>query len=60
LQMPKYGHTFSQIQPPVNQRLEGTSSWVNMLAEIDTITPKGWRTLDETLETAVSPTKQQS
>jgi len=53
LQMPKYGHTFNQIQPPVNRRLEGTSSWVNMLAEIDTITPKGWHTPDKTTKTAV-------
>ena len=42
LQMPKHGHEFSQIQPPVNRRLEGTASWVNMLAGTDTITPKGW------------------
>jgi hypothetical protein len=43
LEMPKYGHEFIQIQPPVNRRLEGTASWVNMLAGTDTITPKGWR-----------------
>jgi len=42
LEMPKYGHEFIQIQPPVNRQLEGSASWVNMLAEIDTINPKGW------------------
>lgn len=42
LDMPKYGHEFIQIQPPVNHQLEGTSSWINMLAEIDSINPKGW------------------
>jgi hypothetical protein len=42
LNMPIYGREFIQIQPPLNQRLQGSSSWVNMLAEIDTITPPGW------------------
>ena len=42
-QMPKYGDEFIEIQPPVNRQLEGTASWVNMLAGTDAITPKGWR-----------------
>jgi hypothetical protein len=40
--MPKYGDEMLIIQPPVNKQLEGTSSWINMLAEIDRVTPKGW------------------
>lgn len=42
LDMPKYGHELIVIQPPVNRQLEGTSSWVNMLHDIDIITPDGW------------------
>jgi hypothetical protein len=42
LQMPTYGHELIQIQPPVNRQLEGTSSWINMLHDIDTVTPQGW------------------
>lgn len=41
-QMPKYGDEFIKVQPPVNRQLEGTASWINMLAEIDIVTPKGW------------------
>ena len=40
--MPKYGHDLLTIQPPVNRRLEGTASWINMLHDIDTELPKGW------------------
>ncbi len=40
--MPKYGHDLIQIQPPVNRQLEGSSSWINMLHEIDIEQPKGW------------------
>ena len=47
LEMPKYGHEMLQIQPPLNRQLEGSASWVNMLAEIDTINPKGWISPDD-------------
>ncbi len=40
--MPTYGHDLFQIQPPVNRRLEGTSSWINMLHGVDRELPKGW------------------
>jgi hypothetical protein len=30
------------IQPPVNMQLKGTSSWINMLHEVDTVLPGGW------------------
>ena len=40
--MPTYGHDLIQIQPPVNRRLEGTSSWINMLHGVDSELPTGW------------------
>jgi hypothetical protein len=40
--MPTYGHELMTIQPPVNRQLEGSSSWINMLYDIDTQNPKGW------------------
>ncbi len=46
LQMPDYGDEMIIIQPPVNKQLEGSSSWINMLAGVDVITPKGWVTVD--------------
>lgn len=42
LQMPVYGPELIQIQPPVNRRLEGTASWINMLAGLDMVTPDSW------------------
>ena len=42
LRMPKYGHELLAIQPPVNKRLEGTASWINMLHGIDGEMPDGW------------------
>ena len=50
LDMPKYGHELIQIQPPVDKRLEGTSSWINMLYELDTVVPKGWQAPSATPE----------
>jgi hypothetical protein len=32
------------VRPPVDNRLEGTSSWVNLATGRDKQTPKGWRT----------------
>lgn len=40
--MPKYGHELLTIQPPLNRRLEGTASWINMLHGIDVEMPVGW------------------
>jgi hypothetical protein len=40
--MPRYGHDLIHIQPPVNRRLQDSSSWINMLHDIDTEMPKGW------------------
>jgi hypothetical protein len=40
--MPVYGEELLTIQPPLNRRLEGTASWINMLQGIDTEVPTGW------------------
>ncbi|MCP4423213.1 MAG: hypothetical protein GY803_01845 [Chloroflexi bacterium] len=42
LAMPTYGNDLLDIQPPVNRQLEGTSSWINMLHDIDSNLPNGW------------------
>ncbi|MDX1413292.1 MAG: methylenetetrahydrofolate reductase C-terminal domain-containing protein [Candidatus Promineifilaceae bacterium] len=42
LDMPRYGADLIHVQPPVNRKLEETSSWINMLHEIDSEVPKGW------------------
>lgn len=41
-QMPIYGHELTEIQPPINRRLEDTSAWVNMLTGVDKSLPAGW------------------
>ena len=40
--MPRYGFELLTIQPPVNRRLEGSASWVNMLHGLDQEKPTGW------------------
>jgi hypothetical protein len=40
--MPTYGHELRLINPPLDGRLQGSSSWINMLHEIDQQRPKGW------------------
>jgi hypothetical protein len=40
--MPTYGHEMLTIQPPVNQQLQGSASWINMLHGIDDEMPDGW------------------
>ena len=42
--MPTYGHEILWLQPPVDRRLQNTSSWINMLEGIDTQVPPGWTT----------------
>jgi len=37
-----YGDEITHLQPPVNQRLEGSSAWINMLTGIDQEAPPGW------------------
>lgn len=47
LKMPKYGRQFASLQPPMNNQLKGSSSWINMFHGIDIELPAGWaRTSD--------------
>ena len=41
--MQTYTHEFQLIQPPVNQALQGTSAWINLIEKVDTETPPGWK-----------------
>jgi hypothetical protein len=45
--MPAYGQDMLDVQAPLNQRLEGTSAWVNMLQGHDQDFPTGWIRLSE-------------
>ena len=47
LEMPKYGHEFAALQPPMNNQLKGSSSWINMFHEIDVDLPSGWMSTDD-------------
>ena len=47
LRMPKYGHEFATLQPPMNNQLKSTSSWINMFHGIDVNLPSGWMTTDD-------------
>jgi hypothetical protein len=47
MEMPKYGHEFARLQPPMNNQLKGTSSWINMFHEIDVDLPLGWMSTDD-------------
>jgi hypothetical protein len=42
LRMPIYGHQFASLQPPMNNQLKGTSSWINMFHGLDIEIPQGW------------------
>lgn len=37
-----HDHELAHLQPPVNWRLQGTSSWVNLVTGADAIRPRGW------------------
>lgn len=45
--MPVYGQGMLTTQPPVNWQLAGTSSWINMLHDIDGDMPNGWVRVSE-------------
>ena len=47
LKMPKYGHEFARLQPPMNNQLKSTSSWINMVHGIDVDLPAGWMSTDD-------------
>ena len=34
---------FNDLRPPVDNRLQGTSSWVNFVTKRDQRTPRGWQ-----------------
>ena len=42
LRMPIYGHKFAALQPPLNNQLNGSSSWINMFHGLDVDLPLGW------------------
>ena len=42
LRMPTYGHEFTALQPPLNNQLMDSSSWINMFHGIDVDLPLGW------------------
>ena len=42
LRMPTYGHEIAALQPPLNNQLKGSSSWINMFHGIDVDLPLGW------------------
>jgi hypothetical protein len=33
---------FNHLRPPVDNRLKGTSSWLNLITKRDRVTPAGW------------------
>ncbi|MHB1503532.1 MAG: methylenetetrahydrofolate reductase C-terminal domain-containing protein [Acidimicrobiales bacterium] len=39
---PVWKREFNDLRPPVDNRLKGSSSWVNLLDGRDQKTPKGW------------------
>ena len=41
-EMPIYGSEIMKVQPPLNQRLEGTSAWINDFSGIAHRHPEGW------------------
>ena len=50
LMPPAWRHDFNDLRPPVDNRLQGTSSWVNLVTGRDRATPLGWS--DITVEQA--------
>jgi hypothetical protein len=47
LKMPKYGPEFARLQPPMNNQLKSTSSWINMFHGVDVDLPAGWMSTDD-------------
>jgi len=42
----KLENTNEVVFPPVDMRLQGTSSWINLVTKRDQQTPAGWSTTD--------------
>jgi hypothetical protein len=51
-QMPTYGDELLMIIPPHNWRLDGSSSWINMMTGIDQENPEAWSAPTEQLALA--------
>lgn len=47
LRMSRYGNVFADLQPPLNNQLKGSSSWINLLHGIDADVPSGWIKSDD-------------
>ncbi len=45
--MGDHGNEIHLIQPPVDRRLQDTSSWLNTLSERDQFRPAGWISVDD-------------
>ena len=41
-QMPDYGHDIHTVVAPLNQRLQGTSAWINDFTGVAQTAPAGW------------------
>lgn len=44
--MPVYRDHIGHLNPPVDWRLKGSSSWINLLTGRDRVRPGGWRAED--------------
>ena len=51
LKMPKYGREIVHLQPPMNNQLKSSSSWINNLHGIDADLPAGWISMDDIVVT---------
>jgi hypothetical protein len=47
LEMPKYGHEFATLQPPMNNQLKGSSAWINFFHGVDVDLPSGWMNTED-------------
>lgn len=45
--LPLWQEDIHHLQPPVNWRLQGTSSWINLFTGRDAIRPRGWENANE-------------
>ena len=41
-QLPVWGPHIDNLRPPVDNRLKGSSSWINLVTKRDKETPAGW------------------
>jgi Methylene-tetrahydrofolate reductase C terminal len=45
--LPSWREHFHALRPPLDNRLQGESSWINAVTGRDRITPDGWRLREE-------------